>query len=168
MSEQAYVLSIDQGTSATKALVVDSSLAVRGSASVEFPQHFPGPGEVEHDLEEIWRSVVSAVRGALENADLRGEEIAAIGITNQRETTALWEREGGRPVGRAIVWQDRRTAPRCEELVRQGHEPAIREKTGLVIDPYFSATKLEWMLENRPGARAAAAEGRLCFGTIDS
>lgn len=168
MSEQAYVLSIDQGTSATKALVVDSSLVVRGSASVEFPQHFPGPGQVEHDLEEIWRSVVQAVRAALENADIRGEQIAAIGIANQRETTALWEREGGRPVGRAIVWQDRRTASRCEELVRQGHEPAIREKTGLVIDPYFSATKLEWMLDNLPGARAAAAAGRLCFGTIDS
>jgi len=168
MRDKAYVLAIDQGTSATKALVVDRSLSVRGSAAVEFPQHYPAPGQVEHDLEEIWRSVLRAVAGALERAGVRAEEIVAIGITNQRETTALWERETGRPVARAIVWQDRRTAARCEELVRQGHEPFIRERTGLVIDPYFSATKLEWLLDHVPGARRSAREGRLCFGTIDS
>lgn len=168
MREKAYVLAIDQGTSATKALVIDRSLSVRGSAAVEFPQHYPAPGQVEHDLEEIWASVLRAAKEALQRADVRGDEIAAIGITNQRETTALWERGTGRPAGRAIVWQDRRTAGRCEELERQGHGSAVRERTGLVIDPYFSATKLEWMLDHLPGARRAARDGRLCFGTIDS
>lgn len=165
---KTFVLAIDQGTSATKALVIDEALRVRGQALVEFPQHYPGPGEVEHDLGEIWESARSAVHGALEKAGIGADRIAAIGITNQRETTALWERGSAAPVGRAIVWQDRRTASRCEALKAQGHEAAIREKTGLVIDPYFSATKLEWMLENRPGARAAAEAGKLCFGTIDS
>lgn len=163
-----FVLCIDQGTSATKALVIDESLRLRGSASAEFPQHYPGPGQVEHDLEEIWASVLRAIEGAIEKADIRPREITAIGITNQRETTALWEREGGRAHGPAIVWQDRRTAARCETLEKEGKEAMIRERTGLVIDPYFSATKLEWMLENRAGARSAAEAGRLCFGTIDS
>lgn len=168
MSRETYVLCIDQGTSSTKVLVIDSNLRVRSSASVEFPQHYPAPGLVEHELEEIWTSVQRAIPAALEKADVRGEEIGAIGITNQRETTALWERGSGRAFGRAIVWQDRRTASRCEALEAQGHGEMIREKTGLVIDPYFSATKLEWMLENRSGARAAAEAGKLCFGTIDS
>src|SRR5690606_20024856 len=154
--------------SATKALVVDRALRVRGVAQAEFPQHYPAPGQVEHGLEEIWASARAAVRGALERAGVDADRIAAIRITNQPETTALWDRGPGAPLGRAIVWQDRRTAARCEALAAQGHEPAIREKTGLVIDPYFSATKLEWMLEHRPGARAAAEAGRLCFGTIDS
>lgn len=168
MSRRSHVLCIDQGTSSTKALVIDEALQVRGAAAVEFPQHYPAPGQVEHDLEQIWASALRAVEGALENADIRADAIAAIGITNQRETTALWERKTGAAVGRAIVWQDRRTAARCEALAAQGHEAMIREKTGLVIDPYFSATKLEWMLEKRAGARAAAEAGALCFGTVDS
>ena len=139
-----------------------------GRKNYEFAQHFPEPGRVEHEPEEIWESVVRAIAGALEAAGVRGSEIAAIGITNQRETTLLWERSTGRPVQRAIVWQDRRTAPHCAELRAGGHEPRVRELTGLVLDPYFSGTKLAWMLDNVPGARSAASAGKLAFGTVDS
>ena len=139
-----------------------------GRKNCEFQQHFPEPGWVEHDPEEIWASVVNAVAGALEASGARGSDIAAIGITNQRETTLLWDRASGQAVHRAIVWQDRRTASRCAELKAAGHEARVRELTGLVLDPYFSGTKLAWMLDHVSGARSAASTGKLAFGTIDS
>ncbi|HMI93029.1 MAG TPA: glycerol kinase GlpK, partial [Polyangiales bacterium] len=141
---------------------------VLGRATHEFAQHFPEPGLVEHDVDEIWASVGASVRDALRAADVRASDCAGIGITNQRETTVLWERASGRPLHRAIVWQDRRTAARCAELKAQGHEALFRERTGLVLDPYFSGTKLEWLLDHVPGARARAERGELAFGTIDS
>jgi glycerol kinase len=163
-----YVLSIDQGTTGTTALLLDRTLKVRARVNQEFPQHFPRPGQVEHDLEDIWRSVQATTRRALRQAGARGAEVAAIGITNQRETTALWRRAGGKPVARAIVWQDRRTTEACAALKAQGKEPWVREKTGLVLDPYFSGTKLGWLLEHVKDARQRAEAGELCFGTIDS
>jgi len=164
----SYVLAIDQGTTGTKVLVLDKSLRVRARVSQEFPQHFPKPGWVEHDLEEIWRSTVSTLAKALRTAHAKPREIAAIGITNQRETVGLWDRRTGRGVHRAIVWQDRRTSGECAALKEAGREPFVREKTGLVIDPYFSGTKLRWLLDNVKGARAKAEAGRLAFGTIDA
>src|SRR5207302_1769481 len=140
-----YVLAIDQGTTGTTALVLDQRLAVRGKRNVEFPQIFPRPGWVEHDLDDIWTSTLKAVAGALREAGLKGTQLEAIGITNQRETTLLWERRNGRPIHNAIVWQDRRTADACNALRAAGKEPWVREKTGLVLDAYFSATKLRWM-----------------------
>ena len=168
MKRQTHILAIDQGTTGTHVLVIDSRLRVLGTAYGEFRQFFPKPGWVEHDLNEIWRSVLSCVQRAVKNARVRPSDISAIGITNQRETTALWSRETGKPIHRAIVWQDRRTADRCAALRRQGLEPRVRSTTGLVLDPYFSGTKLEWLLENVPGARAEAERGELCFGTIDT
>jgi glycerol kinase len=165
------LLSIDQGTTGTTALVMDTSGATLGRKTYEFKQHFPKPGWVEHDPEEIWHSVVLAVRDALLAAGIGDGErgrIAAIGITNQRETTLLWDNKTGEPVHRAIVWQDRRTAPLCAELRAAGHQDAVRATTGLVLDPYFSGTKLRWMLDQVPGARARAEAGELSFGTIDS
>ena len=164
----SHILAIDQGTTGSTALVMDTSGRSLGRSNHEFPQHFPQPGWVEHDPEEIWQSVLDAVRDALAAAGVGGGQIGAIGITNQRETTLLWDRKTGRAVHRAIVWQDRRTAERCAELRRGGHEPRVREVTGLVLDPYFSGTKLAWLLDNVPGARARAAAGELGFGTIDS
>ena len=163
-----YVLAIDQGTTGTTAVLLDRALAVRAAANQEFPQHFPRPGWVEHDLEEIWASVGATVRKALRQAGARGRDVAAIGITNQRETTALWRRSDGRPVSRAVVWQDRRTTEACAAHKAAGEEPWIRERTGLVLDPYFSATKLRWLLDHVKGARRDAEAGRLAFGTIDS
>ncbi len=142
--------------------------ATLGRKNCEFPQYFPEPGQVEHEPEEIWQSVLAAISGALQNSNVRGSEIAAIGITNQRETTLLWDRATGQAVQRAIVWQDRRTAARCAELKAAGHESRVRELTGLVLDPYFSGTKLSWLLEHVPGARSAAEAGKLAFGTVDS
>ncbi|MFO0756444.1 MAG: glycerol kinase GlpK [Byssovorax sp.] len=162
------ILAIDQGTTGTTSLVMDTSGATLGRATREFRQHFPAPGLVEHDAEEIWQSVLEAVQGALAAAGVGGERIAAIGITNQRETTLIWERATGKPIHRAIVWQDRRTAPRCAELRAAGYEDKVEEVTGLVLDPYFSGTKVAWILENVAGARARAERGELCFGTIDS
>jgi glycerol kinase len=162
------VLAIDQGTTGTTALVLDRRLAVKGKANVEFRQIFPKPGHVEHDLEDIWTSTQKAIAGALREASVKGHDIEAIGITNQRETTLLWDRRAGRPLYHAIVWQDRRTAGACEELRKQGKEPWIREKTGLVLDAYFSGTKLQWLLENVKGARERAERGELAFGTVDS
>ena len=159
------VLAIDQGTTGTTALRLDARGEVRGRGYAELPQHFPRPGWVEHDGEEIWESVLRAVRGALDGAD---KTIAAIGITNQRETTLLWERKSGRPVANAIVWQDRRTSDRCAALKRAGLEPAIRRRTGLVLDPYFSATKLEWLLARDRARAARAKRGEIAFGTVDS
>ncbi|HEY0839572.1 MAG TPA: glycerol kinase GlpK [Vulgatibacter sp.] len=165
---KGYVLSIDQGTTGTKALVVDPRLGVKGRGLREFPQRFPKPGQVEHDLEDIWKSVVQAIRAALRDGGVKAKEIVAIGITNQRETTALWSRGTGAAVAPAIVWQDRRTAARCRQLQEEGLEGEVRRRTGLVVDPYFSATKLEWLLRNVRGAAAKARKGELAFGTIDS
>ncbi|RMG12194.1 MAG: glycerol kinase [Deltaproteobacteria bacterium] len=165
---RGYVVAIDQGTTGSTVLVLDARMRVRGRSTHEFPQVFPAPGQVEHRLEDIWRSVVRSLKKALAEAGIRGSEVAAIGITNQRETCALWDRDSGAPVANAIVWQDRRTAGRCAQLKKRGKEALVREKTGLVLDPYFSGTKLEWLLENVPGARAKARSGRLAFGTIDT
>ncbi|GEJ59112.1 glycerol kinase GlpK [Anaeromyxobacter diazotrophicus] len=164
----SYVLAIDQGTTGTTALILDQRLGVRAKVNVEFRQIFPKAGWVEHDLDDVWGSVLAAVQKALREAGLRGAEIAAIGITNQRETVALWDRRSGKPVHNAIVWQDRRTTEQCVRLKGEGREETIRAKTGLVLDPYFSATKLDWLLENVRGARAKAEAGQLAFGTVDS
>jgi len=164
----SHVLAIDQGTTGTTVMVLDRQLRVRGRVNQEFRQIFPKPGWVEHELEDIWGSTTSTLKRALREAGVRANEIAAIGITNQRETTALWDRRTGRPLHRAIVWQDRRTSEACARLKADGHEPRIREKTGLVVDPYFSATKLQWLLENVKGLRAKAEAGDVAFGTIDS
>ena len=163
-----HILAIDQGTTGTTALVMALDGTTLGRKNCEFPQHFPEPGWVEHEPEEIWQSVLGAVSGALQIANVSSSDIAAIGITNQRETTVLWDRGTGQPVQRAIVWQDRRTAARCAELKAQGHEARVRAVTGLVLDPYFSGTKLSWMLDRTPGGRAAAEAGELAFGTVDS
>jgi glycerol kinase len=162
------VLAIDQGTTGTKVLVLDRSLRVRARVSQEFPQHFPKPGWVEHDLEEVWRSTLSTLGKALRQARAKPRDVAAIGITNQRETSGLWDRATGKPIHRAIVWQDRRTTGECAALKAAGREPFVRERTGLVLDPYFSGTKLRWLLENVKGARERAEAGRLAFGTIDT
>ena len=164
----SYILAIDQGTTGTTALVMSTEGATLGRATCEFPQHFPQPGWVEHEPDEIWESVERAAVEALRSAGLRGDQVSAIGITNQRETTLMWERDTGKPLMRAIVWQDRRTQPMCEQLRAEGHEPRIRELTGLVLDPYFSGTKAKWMLDHVPLARERAATGALCFGTVDS
>jgi glycerol kinase len=164
-----FVLALDQGTTGSTALLLDRRGRVVARGYAELPQHFPKPGWVEHDGLEIWASVVRAARQALRAAgDADGRRIAAIGITNQRETTLLWDRRTGKPVARAIVWQDRRTHDRCQELKRAGLEPEIRRRTGLVLDPYFSGTKLEWLLRESAARRRAAARGVLAFGTVDS
>jgi glycerol kinase len=163
-----HILAIDQGTTSTRSLVFDAEGGVRGEAQRELEQHYPRPGWVEHDAEEIWRASLATAREALAAAKLGARDIAGIGITNQRETTVIWERETGMPIARAIVWQDRRTAERCAGLRAQGHAGAAQAKTGLVLDPYFSATKIEWLLDHVAGARARAERGELAFGTIDS
>jgi glycerol kinase len=165
------VLAIDQGTTGSTALLLDRSGVARGRGYAELPQHFPRPGWVEHDGGEIWASVGAAVRAAWREVGRAGPaqaRIAAIGITNQRETTLVWDRKSGRPVARAIVWQDRRTSARCAQLKREGAEADVRRRTGLVLDPYFSATKLEWLLRHVPGLRSRARRGALAFGTVDS
>jgi len=162
------LLAIDQGTTGTTSLVMDTSGVTLGRATREFQQHFPEPGLVEHDADEIWQSVTDAVQEALQVAGVPGDRIKAIGITNQRETTLVWDRATGKPVHRAIVWQDRRTAGRCAELRAAGHEAAVKQTTGLVLDPYFSGTKLAWILDHVEGARGRAEAGDLAFGTIDS
>jgi glycerol kinase len=163
-----YLLAIDQGTTGSTVLVMSEDGAVRGRASREFPQYFPEPGLVEHEPEEIWSSVTDAVSEALRAAAVEPAQCAGIGITNQRETTLLWDRTSGRAVHRAIVWQDRRTSARCAELKAQGLEPMFRARTGLLLDPYFSGTKLEWLLDHVDGARARAERGEWIFGTVDS
>ena len=168
MAKKRYVLAIDQGTTGTHVSLLDDKLQVVGKAYREFSQHFPRPGWVEHDLAEIWASVEQCIGRAVKAAGIQGKDIAAIGITNQRETTALWHRKTGKPIHRAIVWQDRRTADRCAKLKVAGKEPMVRERTGLVLDPYFAGTKLSWLLDNVKGARARAKAGELCFGTIDT
>lgn len=161
------ILAIDQGTTSTRAAVFDARLRPLALSSAPLVQHFPAPGWVEHDAEEIWRATQQVCREALDAVG-GPERLACVGLTNQRETTVLWERATGRPLHRAIVWQDRRTADVCERLQAGGHEAAVRAATGLVLDPYFSATKIAWLLDAVPGARARAARGELCAGTIDA
>ncbi|WP_323718026.1 glycerol kinase GlpK [Paracoccus aminovorans] len=163
-----HILAIDQGTTSSRAIVFDAKLNPVASAQKEFPQHFPASGWVEHDALDLWVSVAGVARAAVEKAGLHAADIAAIGITNQRETTLLWERKTGQPLHRAIVWQDRRTAALCDRLKAEGHEPMISARTGLLLDPYFSGTKLKWLLDNVDGARARAQAGELAFGTVDS
>ncbi|MEA2935783.1 MAG: glycerol kinase [Variibacter sp.] len=164
----SYLLAIDQGTTSTRTIVFDRALAPVAFEQRELPQHFPRSGWVEHDPEDIWSATVDTLRAALRKANIPVRQVAAIGITNQRETTLIWDRATGRPIHHAIVWQDRRTAEHCEFLRRSGHEASISAKTGLLLDPYFSATKIAWLLDNVEGARTAAQAGRLAFGTVDS
>ena len=168
MTARRFVVALDQGTTGSTALVVDPDGAVRGRGYAELPQHFPQPGWVEHDPAQIWSTTVEALGPALAAARVTPAEIATIGITNQRETAILWERASGRPVGNAIVWQCRRTAALCDRLRAEGAEPEIRRKTGLVVDAYFSGTKIRWMLDHEPALRPLAERGELCFGTVDS
>ena len=163
-----YVLSIDQGTTGTTVMIFDHDGGVRTKAYSEFTQHFPKPGWVEHDADEIWNVTQRVIGEALEKGGVKAGEVQAIGITNQRETVVLWDKKTGKPVARAIVWQDRRTANFCDQLKAQGHEQTIRDKTGLVTDPYFSGTKVRWLLDNVDGLRARAENGEIAFGTIDS
>jgi glycerol kinase len=163
----SFVLAIDQGTTSSRAMVFRADLSVAAVAQAEFPQHFPASGWVEHDPEDIWSSTVAVCRDALKKAGLAPKDIAAIGITNQRETTVVWDRATGQAIHRAIVWQDRRTADICARLKDEGHEPTITAKTGLIIDPYFSGTKVGWILDHVPNARARAMRGELLFGTVD-
>ena len=162
------LLAIDQGTTGSTALVLDEEGRTLGRATREFAQHFPEPGWVEHEPDEIWSSVVASVEAALAAAKIGGKDIVAIGITNQRETTVVWDRATSRPIHRAIVWQDRRTSPICAALKERGLEPRVSDVTGLVLDPYFSGTKAAWILDHVEGARARADAGELAFGTVDS
>lgn len=163
-----YILALDQGTSSSRSVIFDKHARPVAAAQREFTQHFPRPGWVEHDAGEIWRSMVATAKDALVQAGLTAADLAAIGITNQRETTVLWDRETGEPVHHAIVWQDRRTAGMLEDMRRDGVEPLVQQRTGLLLDPYFAASKLRWLLDELPGVRQKAAAGRLAAGTIDS
>lgn len=163
-----YVLALDQGTTSSRAIVFDRSGTAVSVAQREFPQIFPSPGHVEHDPEAIWHSQIDTAREAISRAGITPAELAAIGVTNQRETTVLWERDSGRPIGNAIVWQSRITAPICDRLKAAGHEPLFKERTGLVVDAYFSGTKIKHILDSTDGLRARAARGEVLFGTIDS
>ncbi|HTV67864.1 MAG TPA: glycerol kinase GlpK [Rhizobiaceae bacterium] len=163
-----YVLAIDQGTTSSRAIVFDGAMKVAGVGQKEFTQFYPASGWVEHDPDEIWESVVATCKAALRNAGKEASDIAAIGITNQRETVVIWDKKTGKPIHKAIVWQDRRTAPLCAKLKGQGLEKTFTKKTGLLLDPYFSGTKIAWLLDNVKGARARAAKGELLAGTIDT
>ncbi len=163
-----YILAIDQGTTSTRAILYDSAMKPVASGQEEFPQHFPNSGWVEHDPEDLWRTTLGTCRSAIQSAGIAAKDIAAIGITNQRETVVVWDTETGAPIHNAIVWQDRRTAERCRTLRDAGHEEMITERTGLLLDPYFSATKLAWILDHVHGARDRAARGDLLAGTVDS
>ena len=163
-----FVLALDQGTTSSRSVLFDRKGGLVAMAQEEFPQLFPSPGHVEHDPEAIWNSQLATAKRAIRKAGARPEDIAALGITNQRETVVLWERASGRPVHNAIVWQSRITAPICEKLKADGHEPTFRKKTGLVVDPYFSGTKIRWLLDRKPGLRARAERGEILCGTIDT
>lgn len=165
---RSLILALDQGTTSSRAILFDRAGHIHGSAQQEFPQLFPQPGWVEHDAEAIWQSQLGVARQVMREQQVAAVDIAAIGIANQRETTVIWERASGRPIAPAIVWQDRRTASICAQLRDEGHEPVFRRKTGLLLDPYFSGTKVKWLLDNIPGARDKAIRGELAFGTIDS
>lgn len=166
--QKKYILALDQGTTSSRAILFDANASIVSVAQREFTQIFPQPGWVEHDPNEIWQTQIDVAREAVAKANIQPAEIAAIGITNQRETTVVWDRATGKPIYNAIVWQDRRTAVFCDELKERGLEGYIKENTGLVVDAYFSGTKVNWILNNVEGARQKAHEGRLCFGTIDS
>ncbi|MDF1727399.1 MAG: glycerol kinase GlpK [Sulfitobacter sp.] len=163
-----YILAIDQGTTSSRAILFDERLTPRATAQEEFPQHFPQSGWVEHDAEDLWVTTAGTCRQVIERAGIAAKDIAAIGITNQRETTLVWDRHNGKPVHRAIVWQDRRTAETCRKMRAQGHAEMVAERTGLLLDPYFSATKVKWILDEVEGARERAVQGDLLFGTVDS
>ena len=163
-----YLLALDQGTSSSRSILFDAQGRIVAQAQLELPQIFPRPGWVEHDPLEIWRTQLSTARAALAQAGIAASQVRALGITNQRETTVVWNRQTGQPIHHAIVWQDRRAEPACAQLREGGHADSIQQKTGLRIDAYFSATKLQWLLDEVPGARAAAERGELAFGTIDS
>jgi glycerol kinase len=167
-AKESYILALDQGTTSSRAILFNASGVVIGVKQIPFNQIFPKPGWVEHDPEEIWKSQYAAAQGAIEAAQIEADQIAAIGITNQRETTLLWEKATGKPVYNAIVWQCRRSAEICQELKALGLSATVREKTGLVLDPYFSGTKLLWLFNEVPGLRARAERGELMFGTVDS
>ncbi len=164
----AFVLAIDQGTTSTRAIVFDHDLRIVGVSQQEFPQHYPNSGWVEHDPEDLWRTVVETSRAALAKAGAAASDLAGVGIANQRETTVIWERATGKPIHKAIVWQDRRTADVCTRLRGEGHEVMVAARTGLLLDPYFSGSKAAWLLDAIPGARARAERGELAFGTVDS
>ncbi|MFA6593246.1 MAG: glycerol kinase, partial [Bacteroidales bacterium] len=163
-----FILALDQGTSSSRAIVFDHEGVIRSVAQKEFPQHFPKPGWVEHDPKDIWSSEASVIAEAIARMDINGKNIAGIGITNQRETTIVWDAESGEPVYNAIVWQDRRTSDYCDKVRGEGMTEIIRAKTGLIVDAYFSATKIRWILNNVPGAMEKAQKGKLRFGTVDS
>jgi glycerol kinase len=163
-----YILALDQGTTSSRSIIFDHAGRVVATAQREFTQHYPKPSWVEHDAEEIWQTQLRTAKEALKKAKLTAKDIAAIGITNQRETTVAWDKKTGKPVGKAIVWQDRRTAGFCDQLKAKGASAMIAEKTGLVVDAYFSATKMRWFLQNNPEAKTLAKAGQLAFGTIDS
>ena len=168
VTHMTYILAIDQGTTSTRAIVFDAQMKILTSAQEEFTQHFPDSGWVEHDPMDLWNTTLSTCKAAVAKADLPMSEITAIGITNQRETTLVWDRKTGEPVHNAIVWQDRRTAEICRDLKAAGHEALITETTGLLLDPYFSSTKVKWILDQDPSLRARAEAGELAFGTVDS
>lgn len=163
-----FILAIDQGTTSSRAIVFDTQGNAIATGQEEFKQHYPNNGWVEHDANDIWQSTLRSCRAAIEQASIGANDILGIGITNQRETTILWDRQSGEPIANAIVWQDRRTSDYCQQLRDQGHEQSIQEKTGLLLDPYFSASKIRWLLDSIPGARAKADVGQLAFGTVDS
>lgn len=163
-----YILAIDQGTTSTRTIVFDKNLVIKSIAQQEFAQHFPNSGWVEHDPEDLWQTTVNTCRLAIKKAAIHCSEILSIGIANQRETVIVWDRKTGRPIHRAIVWQDRRTSDICAQFKANNYEDAVTEKTGLLLDPYFSATKICWILDNVDGARDAAEQGRLAFGTVDT
>ncbi|MGM4932115.1 glycerol kinase GlpK [Tardiphaga sp. 619_E2_N8_5] len=163
----SFVMAIDQGTTSSRAMIFRADISIAASAQQEFPQHFPASGWVEHEPEDIWTSTLAVCHEAMTKADVTAKDIAAIGITNQRETVVVWDRVTGQAVHRAIVWQDRRTAEICAQMKADGHEPLITQKTGLIIDPYFSGTKVAWILDHVPGARDRAERGELLFGTVD-
>lgn len=163
-----YILALDQGTTSSRALLFDADMQIAAVAQEEFAQHFPKPGWVEHDPDDIWSTTAATAREAIERAGITGHDVAAIGIANQRETTLIWDRKTGRPIHRALVWQDRRTAEICARLKRDGVEDWVQARTGLLLDPYFSATKIAWLLEAVDGAREKAEAGELLFGTVDS
>ena len=163
-----YILAIDQGTTSTRAILFDNNMSPVVTSQKEFPQYFPNPGWVEHDPEDIWGSVVATCREVIEKTGLNAKEIKGIGITNQRETVVVWDKNSGKSMGNAIVWQDKRTAQLCEDLKKRGLETLFAEKTGLLLDPYFSSSKLSWLLDNYSGARVLAKNSEILFGTIDT